>query len=278
MTYPDCPVCHEPVHPAAGTSHSMCAPWADDADDAEAVALKHQLMQIILWAEQQNPRSRQVEIGPSEIGAVCDRQIGYRVAQVAACNTGSDPWPAIVGTAMHSWLKDAVDAWNLRTSDPLEWLTEIALEINPLVHGHGDLFNIPKGMVIDHKGAGVEVMRQVRKDGPKPEHEVQVQLYGLGYQARGFAVKKVAIVYYPRAGWLRDAYVWVDDFRPEIAYAALDRLGQISRLLVNIDVLNNPHRWEQVSATPSNACGLCDWYDPGRHPDKGPDNTGCPGK
>lgn len=274
-----CPICNEALDPAAGKTHPNCTPWSDEDDDIEAVVLKHQLMQIILWADQNAPRSQQMEIGPSEIGSVCDRQIGYRVAQVQACNTGSDPWPAIVGTGMHSWLKEAVDAWNTRApGEPLEWLTELELQVSPLVHGHGDLFHIPKGMVIDHKGAGTEVMRQVRKDGPKPEHKVQVQLYGLGYQARGLTVKKVAIVYYPRAGWLRDCYVWVDDFQPEVAYAALDRLGTISRTVLGLDVLNKPHLWEQIPATPSNACGLCDWYDPGRHPDKGADNTGCPGK
>lgn len=277
MKYLTCPICQGDLDPAAGQTHPTCTPWSDEGDDLDAVILKHQLMEMILWAENQNPRNHQAQIGPSEIGSVCNRQIGYRIAAVQACNTGSDPWPAIVGTGMHSWLEDAVTAWN-RAHNTQDWLTEMPLSIDGLIRGKGDLFNVPKGMVIDHKGAGVEVMRQVRKEGPKPQHKVQVQLYGLGYAARGFTVKKVAIVYYPRAGWLRDCYVWVDDFSPEVAYAALDRLGDISRQLLSLDVPNNPHRWEQVEATPSNACGLCDWYDPGRHPERGADNTGCPGK
>lgn len=232
---------------------------------------------MILWAEKQSPRSRQRKVGPSEIGAVCDRRVGYRVAEIEPCNVETDPWPAIVGTAMHSWLEGAVTKWKSANQSG-RYLTETGLDISEFVRGSGDLFDIDTGMVIDHKGAGNEVMRQVRNDGPKPEHKVQVQCYGLGYTNVGYQVKKVAVVYYPRAGWLRDAYVWVDDYQPEVAYAALDRLGIISRQLLRLDVLNNPHRWEQVEPTPSNACGLCPWYDPGRPRERGADQTGCPGQ
>lgn len=234
-------------------------------------------MQVILWAERQNPRAQQKMIGPSEIGAVCDRRIGYRIAEITPCNVDADPWPAVVGTGMHLWLNNAFTAWN-KAHASTRWETESPLLITDLVIGHGDLYDHESGMVIDHKGAGNDVMRQVRANGPKPEHEVQTQLYGLGYQRLGYAVKKVAVIYYPRAGWLRDSYVWVDDFRPEVAYAALDRLGNISKHLVGLDVIRNPHRWEQVDATPSNACGLCDWYNPGRDPERGADDRGCPGK
>lgn len=273
-----CPVCSQPLDPAAGTTHPMCAPWADAGENPDAAVLKHRLMEVIRWAEERNPRTQQLTIGPSEIGSVCDRQVGYRLAQYLPVNTGTDPWPAIVGTSIHAWLDKAVKAWNEAHPGVTDWLTEQQLHITDLVSGTSDLFHVPTGTVIDHKGAGNEIMRQVKKDGPKHEHRVQVQLYGLGYHQLGYRVKKVAVVYYPRAGWLRDSYVWVDDFSPDQAYAALDRLGSIAKRLVELGVIHNPHRWEEVTPTPTNSCGLCDWYDPGRESDRGADDTGCPGR
>jgi len=272
-----CPICNTRLDPAAGTSHPNCAPWADSDENSDAVLLKHELMEIILWADKGNPRSRQQKIGPSEIGVVCDRRVGYRIAEIPPINVDSDPWPAIVGTAIHNWLDQAIRSWG-EVNQSTRWRTETPVQMGEFVTGRSDLFDTKRGIVVDHKGAGREVLREVRVDGPKPEHKVQVQTYGLGYSRLGYQVKKVALVYYPRAGWLRDSYVWVDDYDPEVAYAALDRLGDISRTLVALDVIGNPHRWEQVPATPSNACGLCSWYNPGRDAERGADNTGCPGK
>jgi hypothetical protein len=272
-----CPICRERLDPAAGTTHPNCATWAAPDEDTDVVLLKHQLMEMILWAERESPRTKQKEIGPSEIGAICDRRIGYRVAEVPACNIEADPWPAVVGTGLHMWLDKAINAWGVAHNSQ-RWRTETSLPISDFVTGTGDLFDTETGTVIDHKGAGNEVMRQVRNDGPKPEHRVQVHLYGLGYQRLGHVVNKVAVVYYPRAGWLRDCYVWVDDFKPDVAYAALNRLGDIAQDIVKHDVFANPHRWNLVPATSSNACGLCDWYNPGRDPNQGADNKGCPGK
>lgn len=275
-----CPICSQKLDPAAGTTHPTCAPWADDDSDPEAALLKHQLIEIITWADRNAPRSLQQMIGPSEIGVVCDRRIGYRIAEITPCNVEFDPWPAIVGTAIHRWLDDAVVTWSKAHADN-NWLAESQLpplQVTELVEGHGDLFHVGRGTVIDHKTAGPDVMRLVRQEGAKPEHKIQVQCYGLGFHNRGYTVNKVAIIYYPRSGWLGNCQVWVDDFRPDVAYAALDRLGSISRELLSRDVLRHPEQWSEVSATPSNECGLCPWYDPNRYANRAADETGCPGK
>lgn len=277
MTFVNCPICQTPVDPAAGTTHPGCAPWADAGENPDAALLKHELMQMILWADRDAPRSRQKMIGPSQIGVVCDRRIGYQVAEIPEVNVDDDPWPAIVGTAIHTWLDAAVTNWNLANSST-RWVTERTLPVTDLITGRGDLFDTHRGVVIDHKGAGSTVMKQVRAQGPKPEHQVQVQLYGLGYLNLGYKVNKVAVIYYPRAGWLRDSYCWVADFDPQVAYDALHRLGEISRTVIGLDVLSNPHRWEQVDAWPGNGCGLCPWYDPGRDSERGADDRGCPGR
>jgi hypothetical protein len=273
-------MCNEPLDEAAGTTHPLCAPWAEPdtpPDLLEAEQLKHQLIEMIQWADRNSPRSLQKRIGPSEVGSVCDRQIGYRLAGIDECNVNFDPWPAIVGTSLHAWLEGAVQRWSA-THGSNRWITETNVPVNELISGTADLFDIETGTVIDHKGAGPDVMKQVRAEGPKPEHRVQVQLYGLGYENTGRIVKRVAVVYYPRSGWLRDCYVWVAPYDRDTAYRALDRLPKISQDLLSKDILANPHRWEQVPATPSKSCGLCPWYDPGRDIERGADQTGCPGR
>ena len=105
-----------------------------------------------------------------------------------------------------------------------------------------------------------------------------MNLYGYGYVKQGFPVRKVALAFYPRAGWLKDSYIWIDDYRPEVAEAALARLYTIARQLMDLDLPQAAHRWEQVDAVPSNVCGFCPWYAPHKTPEEGASDTGCPGR
>jgi hypothetical protein len=130
--------------------------------------------------------------------------------------------------------------------------------------------------VIDHKSCGPDVMKKIKKEGPPPGYVVQIQCYGYGYEKLGFPVKKVALAFYPRAGWLRDMYVWTADYDRSVAEAALQRLYGIARTVLEYDVLNKSHQWKYVEATPSNSCGFCPYYQPSMDGDA--DATGCPGR
>ncbi len=256
--------------------HPNCFEEADEADPFAAM-LKGRLIDMIRWADLQNPRAKQVELGPSEIGDPCDRRIGYRIAGVHGSNTDFDPWAAIMGTAIHSWLDEAVQLW-MKEHNSGEWATETTLSINDFVQGHSDLYWHAHKTVIDWKGAGPDVMKKVQKDGPPDGYQIQTHIYGLGFERAGWPVEKVALVFLPRAGWLRNMYVWTADYDRELAEAALDRVAQIATQIIDLDILTdgNSHLWERVPAVPSNGCGWCPWYDPGRA--GGADGTGCPGR
>jgi hypothetical protein len=276
----NCPICKthmDPVLEPEGV-HPTCFEQIDE-DDPFAAMLKQKLIDIIRWAETQNPRAKQVAIGPSEIGEPCDRRIGYRMAEIPAVNYSFDPWAAIMGTAIHSWLDDAVHLW-MKEHNSDEWATETTLAINDFVEGHSDLYWKLHQTVIDWKGAGPDVMKKIIRDGPPFGYQIQTHIYGYGFEQAGWPVKKVALAFLPRAGWLKNMYVWTADYDRSLAEAALNRLSVIATQLVNLDILTdgNIHRWEQVEATPSNNCGWCPWYDPGREPEQGADNTGCPGR
>lgn len=274
----NCTICSEPLDPVLDRSstHPACFPFAEvDEEDPFVAVLKTKLIDVILWAERQNPRGMQVQIGPSELGSPCARRIGYRLAGIERCNTDMDPWPMIMGTAMHGWLEKAFNAWNLANGDE-KWLTETKLKLDEIVQGTADLYSMDLESVIDWKGVGPDVMRKIRKDGVPVGYKIQTHLYGYGFRLLGFPVKKVCLAFLSRAGWLKDMYVWCEDYDENLAVSAIDRSYDIATQIMTLDILTHPDRWTSVPATPTNDCGWCPWYDPSRNFDA--DNTGCPGR
>lgn len=244
--------------------------------DPLAEELKRELLEVIKWRDRGNPRSHQVNIGPSELSSPCDRRIGYRLAGIPQINTTLDPWPAIVGTAVHDWLEGAFVAW-LQANPQKDWITEQRLSLSEDVTGRSDLFHIPTGTVIDWKGTSPDKMRKVKSEGSPENYKTQIQIYGWGYEKLGYEVRRVALAYFPRAGNIKDLHVETFGYDPSVGPAAVARIPRIATALLDRDVLNQPHRWEQVEAVPSHDCGFCPWYNPRRSPEEGASDLGCPG-
>lgn len=279
-----CLLCREPMDPVnidygthPGCDMKLLA--VSEEEDPFATMIKQEIVDMVTWAEKQNPRSQQAAIGPSEVGSVCDRRLGYRLANIPRCNTEFDPWPSIMGTAIHSWLDVAVKAW-MKAHGTQQWLTETRVSVSDFVQGRADLYQREHKSVVDYKTVGPDVMRKVRKEGPPLGYQIQLHVYGYGFEQMNLPVDKVCLVFLPRAGWLKDTYVWCTDYNRDVAAGSVVRLQQIAQEILDKDVLidGNSHRWEQIEATPSNDCGWCPWYDPGRDPDRGADATGCPGR
>lgn len=252
-----------------------------DEGDPFTNRLKTSLINVILWAQSgvMNPRGQQLAIGPSELGTVCDRRIGYRIAGVEKVNVDLDPWPMVVGTAVHSWLERAFTVWNEANERSPAWLTETPLQLDPVVQGTSDLYSHEYQAVIDWKGAGPDVMKKVRREGAPLGYQIQAHLYGYGYTLQGLPVQKVCLVFLPRAGWLKDMYVWCEDYNQDIAETAIARLYRIAQDLMELDTSTYPDRWNQVSATPSNDCGWCPYYSPSTETvAAGATDRGCPGR
>lgn len=241
------------------------------------MALKHELSKMILWNEQNAPRSRQQAIGPSELGGLCDRRLAYRIAGIRPVNLGADPWPAIVGTSIHNWLEEAINRYQREVED-LGYLTELRVQPDPMVHGRSDVFHVPTGTVVDHKTTGTKGMRNAKKGIVSEGYRVQVQLYGLGHERAGRVVKQVALIFYPRSGWLNDAQVWVEPYNREVALDALARLYDLADRLIEMDVGNNPQRFQLIDATPGDDCVWCPFYLQERDHDIAADDKGCPGR
>ncbi len=242
-----------------------------------SAALKKRLTQIISWADANSERSLQVAIGPSELGTPCERRLAYRLTGWREMNEHLDPWPAIVGTAVHAWTGASVQKFMSRTGAH-DWLIEVELDCDPLVHGHSDLYQISTGTVVDLKTCGTTALRHLQKHGPSQEYKVQVQTYGRGHVRAGRPVNAVALVFVPRAGWLRDMYVWSEPYDVSVACCALDRMYMLAYRLIEMDVMRYPGHFNEIPATPGDACVFCPFYNPTSDPDTTADHRGCPGR
>lgn len=248
--------------------HPSCQPT--DPNEVVGAALLSDLTDVIKWTDNNSARSIQTTIGPSELGSLCDRKIAYRLAGVSEANWWSDPLPAIVGTAVHSWLEKAVNTFQDKHYMD-RWMTEITVQPDPMVKGHVDLYDKELAAIIDWKTVSPTKLKAWKADGPPEHYKDQVNLYGRGAMNAGLAVARVVLVAVPRSGWLRDMQIWVDDYRPERAQAALDRMYGIANKLIS---MGEDISMEEIDSVPSGECSFCPWYRGGT----GRANlSGCPG-
>lgn len=268
--------------------HVNCAPQGKSSFDEPpdppgltngteyARQLRRDVTDIILWADRNSARNQQTELGASEIGVECWRRLGYRIANVPEVNVDRDPWPAIVGTSIHSWLETAVNKY--QDAHPINrWRTEMVVRPADNVLGHTDAYDEKNFAVVDWKTVGTEKIREIRKDAEKvPESYIeQINLYGLGHVKAGRRVDNVALVFLPRAGWLSGMYVWTAPFDRSRAEAALERVNKIGAGLIYYKVTEVPENWAKVPATPTKDCSWCPWFNPELATAS---DAGCPGK
>lgn len=198
------------------------------------------------------PRSQQVHLGPSELGAACSRQVVGKLAGVPRTNHVSDPWPSIVGTAVHAWLAQACNDDNAR-DHMLRWLTETAVAPHPDYAGHADLYDAVEHAVVDWKVLGATSLNKVKSPkGPSRRYRVQLLLYGAGFRALGLPVKRVVLAALPRtAATLDSMFVWEHLCVPE-DQVLIDEVLRVTeiRQWLGTEVREGRMRLEEVPAVP----------------------------
>lgn len=229
--------------------------------DPVATALKTDLTNAILWVDGNSTRSQQKALGPSELGSACDRKVAYGLTGTPEINAFKDPWPAIVGTAIHGWLENALGAYQEHHRIN-RWITELTVHPDELVVGHLDLYDQTLNTVIDWKSLGTQKMRDWKKQGPPDKHLNQVMLYAKGAIRQGLPVEKVALIGVPRAGWLSDMTPYVYDYDESRADAALARMYSIAQQVINIGADRNDLKMVEIPAEPDKGdCQWCPWFD-----------------
>ena len=218
--------------------------------------LGQQLKELIVQAGTWSPRSKQVVIGPSEMGHECTRRLAYKLLDWDKPNdTGSSSWAAQVGTAIHSYLAEVfakIEGYEV----------EQKVNIRGNLSGTVDLYDSVRGIVIDWKTVGFNQLKERRSDGATHQQKVQIQLYGYGKAQAGATVNKVGLVYLPTSGALDDLHVELFDYDESVALKALSRIDDLYTLLSTVDVEANPLMWDVIPAQASRLCNWCPYFMP----------------
>lgn len=234
-----------------------------------------ELRQVITSHASRSARTLQKALGPSELGEECHRAVVGKMAGIGRTNHVSDPWPSIVGTAVHAWLEEAFSAENVRQG-LTRWLTETRVTPLPLPNsGTGDLYDGAERAVVDWKNLGKTTLDKLRRHGPPRKYRVQLKLYGLGFFHLGLPVERIVIAALPRTESTLDGmYVWEEPWAlddPELAQT-FKETGLRTRLAEQ--VVAGHLDWMTVPAVPSDdGCYFCPYY----RPEATDGGSGCPG-
>lgn len=239
-----------------------------------------ELRRVIVRQASRQPRNVQEFLGPSELGAECDRQVIGKMIGAPKTNNVSDPWPSVVGTAVHAWLADKFERENELSG--MRWLTETKVAPHPQHPGTGDLYDYAEEAVVDWKILGpTSIAKVMSPAGPGRRYRAQLQLYAAGFRNFGLRVKRVALAALPRtAATLDSMYVWdkPHDSDDDALVAEVLRVTGVRQQIARV-ILAGQMQLADVPATPDNdECFFCPLYRPQSSGEPASLGwTGCPG-
>ena len=86
--------------------------------------------------------------------------------------------------------------------------------------------------VLDWKIVGLKKIKSYIVNGPPEQYRYQANLYAKGIELAGKRVDQIAIGFIPRdSGNPNDIYIFEEEYRPELAEAALNRAGLIYEIV-----------------------------------------------
>lgn len=221
------------------------------------------LFAAIKYGDANDARSLQKEMGPSSLGTTCLRELAHSVSETPVVNTDSDPWFAVIGKAVHTWLEMALNKYQFDFlgygPDAPRWLTERRVKINHPAYGmagNTDVYDTVTQEVIDYKILGWSSLKHYKEWGPSAAYRVQAHTYGKGWKQRGYPVRSVCIAMLPRSHYLRESYFWSEPFNESIADQALERAGLVRALVA---AGTRPHQMP-AHVDREVYCAWCPWY------------------
>lgn len=215
-----------------------------------------ELKNVVVGHDRNAPRSKQIQIGPSEAGNPCNRRLAYKLLGARGINTDSDRWPSIVGTSVHSWLDEAFEQENTRLGWK-RWHTSLKIELPGYMRGTIDLYDEETKTVIDHKVVGNTTLKKAKTVGPSQQYIIQGQLYATGLRLAGHDVEHIAIAYWSRSGGMKDAYWWSMPYDETLTEETLTRLDAIKNV-----VAHGREVLPMIPTAPDANCIWCPYYLP----------------
>lgn len=177
--------------------------------------IKNVLIEKLSQRDALRDRSKQVNIGPSEIGG-CATRLWHKINGTEQTNFDTLKLSAIMGTAIHT----AIEA--VFTGEGYE--TEVELEHNGIL-GHVDLIDTTNNVIWDWKTTTKGSLAWF----PSYQQREQVQIYGYLANANGYEIKQVGLVAIARDGNEEDIVEYVEDYNERVALNALARLDLIAQ-------------------------------------------------
>ena len=180
---------------------------------------KELLLQVLRDKDAGRARSKQTQVGPSELGG-CRRKVWYRLNDQPETNDNELKLSAIMGTAIHAEIEKAITI-----ADPKgeKYWVETSVEYNGM-KAHIDLFIPETGDVIDWKTVKVKNLSYF----PSLQQRWQVQVYGYLLDKSGKGTPRtVNLVAIARDGDERDVKVHSEPYDPKLAEDALNWLSAI---------------------------------------------------
>jgi CRISPR/Cas system-associated exonuclease Cas4 (RecB family) len=180
---------------------------------------KELLLQVLRAKDAGRARSKQTQVGPSELGG-CRRKVWYRLNDQPETNDNELKLSAIMGTAIHAEIEKAISV-----ADPKgeKYWVETSVEYNGM-KAHIDLYIPETGDVIDWKTVKVKNLSYF----PSLQQRWQVQVYGYLLDKSGKGKPRtVNLVAIARDGDERDVKVHSEPYDPKLAEDALNWLSAI---------------------------------------------------
>jgi len=182
---------------------------------------KELLLTVLHAKDASRDRSTQTQVGPSEIGG-CRRKVWYRLNGQPETNENQSKLAAIMGTAIHAAIEDAIGHLD---PDGKDYLVETAVEHGDM-KAHIDLFIPSTGAVIDWKTSKVKNLSYF----PSKQQRWQVQIYGYLLAQNGHTVNTVNLVAIARDGAEKDVKVHSEAYDEDVALEALEWLTQVKAM------------------------------------------------
>ena len=183
---------------------------------------KELLLTVLHEKDANKSRSKQTQVGPSEIGG-CRRKVWYRLNDQPETNFDLKKLAAIMGTAIHAEIEKSIEA--VDPNGEKYWVeTEVE---HDGIKAHIDLFIPETGSVVDWKTVKVKNLSYF----PSMQQRWQVQVYGYLLEKSGKAkVKDVNLVAIARDGDESDVRIHTEPYDEVMAQEALQWLANVKAM------------------------------------------------
>lgn len=182
---------------------------------------KELLIHVLHNKDASRDRSMQTEVGPSELGG-CRRKVWYRLNAQPHSNHNQLKLAAIMGTAIHGAIEEAIGHID---PDGKDYLVETEVSHNGM-KAHVDLFIPSTGAVVDWKTSKIKNLSYF----PSKQQRWQVQTYGYLLSQNGYEVKTVSLVAIARDGNENNIKVHTEEYDEAIALEAIGWLEEVKAM------------------------------------------------